>query len=199
MNKSPKIKEILDLIKGKDRFLITSHKDPDGDSIGSQLGLYRALKDYGKEVLIVNQGGMPEKYRFLDPTGIINFDKTPLQFTPDAVFILECPTLERIGFVSELLPKSAIKINIDHHKDNGQYGDINWVDTESCAVGELIYFLIDESELKITAEIAEDLYAAIICDTGNFRFASTTARGMKIAADLVEYGRKSQKNIRKYI
>jgi bifunctional oligoribonuclease and PAP phosphatase NrnA len=193
MNKNPKIKEILELIRGKDRFLITSHKDPDGDSIGSQLGLYRALKGFGKDVIIVNQGAMPEKYNFLDPLGLISFKNESLRFTPDAVFILECPSIERIGFVSDLLPKSTIKINIDHHQDNEQYGDINWVDTESCAVGELIYFLIEGSKLKITAEIAEDLYAAIICDTGNFRFASTTARGMKIAADLVELGASPKK------
>jgi bifunctional oligoribonuclease and PAP phosphatase NrnA len=193
MNKNPKIKEILELVRGKDRFLITSHKDPDGDSIGSQLGLYRALRDFGKDVIIVNQGAMPEKYNFLDPLGLIGFKNEPLRFTPDAAFILECPSIERIGFVSDLLPKSTIKINIDHHQDNEQYADINWVDIESCAVGELIYFLIEGSELKITAEIAEDLYAALICDTGNFRFASTTARGMKIAAELVDLGANPKK------
>jgi phosphoesterase RecJ-like protein len=184
------IKNILDLMRWKKRFLITSHKDPDGDSIGSQLALYYALKQKGKQVHVVNQGGLPEKYGFLDNENVVVFSaQAPLQ-KPEAVFILECPALERIGFVSDLIPKSSKVINIDHHLDNQEYGDINWVDAKSCAVGELVYNLLDSGGYEITPTIARDLYAAIICDTGNFRFASTTARGMKIAAKLVEKGAK---------
>jgi bifunctional oligoribonuclease and PAP phosphatase NrnA len=188
MKINPEIKHILHLMKDKDKFLITSHKDPDGDSIGSQLGLYRTLIDLGKKVLVVNQGALPEKYNFLDPQQTISFENKKLEFAPEVVFILECPSIERIGFVRELLPDTAVKINIDHHRDNDNYGKINLVDTDSCAVGELIYYIIDEGKITITPPIAEDLYAAMICDTGNFRFASTTARGMRIAADLVDLG-----------
>ncbi|HBY99771.1 MAG TPA: hypothetical protein DEO84_00490 [candidate division Zixibacteria bacterium] len=194
MRKSPEINNIVKILREKDRFLITSHKDPDGDSIGSQLALYRALSDSGKLARAVNQGALPEKYSFLDPQGIIGFENAPSMFIPEAVIILECPTLERIGFVSGLIPDSAVVVNIDHHQDNDNYGSLNFVDIKSCAVGELLYFILDEGKFEITPLIAEDLYAAMICDTGNFRFASTTARGMRIAADLVERG-ANPKNI----
>ncbi|OGC92506.1 MAG: hypothetical protein A2W25_07355 [candidate division Zixibacteria bacterium RBG_16_53_22] len=188
MKTSPEIKQIHKLLTGKQRFLITSHKDPDGDSIGSQLGLFHALKSRGKDVVIVNQGAIPEKYAFLDAERTISFSNGPLPFEPEVVIILECPVLDRIGFVRELIPQSAGLVNIDHHMDNQNYGQINLVDTASCAVGELIYFILSDGGYELTPLIAKNLYAAVICDTGNFRFASTTARGMKIAATLVEHG-----------
>ena len=180
MKRSPEIAQILKLMEEKESFLITSHKDPDGDSIGSQLGLYHILKNLDKKVIIVNQGNMPERYFFLDSQKIISFVDAPLPFEPEVEFVLECPSIDRVGFVQNLVPGNTIKINIDHHQDNKIYGDINYIDPFSCAVGELIYFIIDEGKFDINPEIAQNLYAALICDTGNFRFASTTARGMKI-------------------
>ncbi len=185
---SSEIDEILKLMREKDRFLITSHRDPDGDSVGSQLGLYRILINSGKTAQIVNQGGLPEKYIFLDPRGLISFDNSALKFIPEVVFALECPSFERIGDVKGIVPESALIINIDHHRDNRNYGDINLVDIERCAVGELIFDILEAGRYEITPEVAEDLYAAVVCDTGNFRFASTTSRGMKIAADLIDRG-----------
>jgi phosphoesterase RecJ-like protein len=175
-------------MREKDTFLITSHKDPDGDSIGSQMGLYHALIDTGKKAVIINQGGMPDKYNFLDPDGVINFGLQALSFIPDAAFILECPSLDRIGFVSGLIPKTSITVNIDHHLGNENYANVNYVDTASCAVGEIIYAILKFGEYDISREISESLYGAIISDTGNFRFASTTARGMEAAAELVSHG-----------
>jgi bifunctional oligoribonuclease and PAP phosphatase NrnA len=180
--------DILKLMREKDHFLITSHKDPDGDSIGSQLSLYHALRNTGKKAYIVNQGAMPEKYLFLDPDRVVQFSRDPVPFTPEVVFVLECPILERIGFVADLIPASAILINIDHHLDNAGYGAINVVDKGSCAVGEMIFDLLTQGEYELTKDMARSLYAAMICDTGNFRFASTTARGMKVAAQLIEKG-----------
>jgi phosphoesterase RecJ-like protein len=188
MKISPEITQILDLMAGKNRFLITSHMDPDGDSIGSQMGLFLALKNRGKDIYIANQGGMPEKYAFLDPDKTIQFSNRPLPFEPEVAFVLECPALERIGFVRGLFPQSATVINIDHHLDNQNYGHINLVDIESCAVGEMIYAILKDGGHELTANIAMNLYAAIISDTGNFRFASTSARGMRVAAALIECG-----------
>ena len=188
MKRSPEIDQILKLIREKSTFLITSHKDPDGDSIGSQMGLYHALINSGKKVIIVNEGGMPDKYGFLDPENIIRFDNVQLPFVPEVVFILECPALDRIGFVMGLIPKTAITINVDHHLGNENHSEINYVGTSSCAVGEIIYAILKIGEFHITQLIAENLYTAIICDTGNFRFASTTAQGMEAASELVNLG-----------
>ncbi len=182
------IDRILSTIKENDRFLITSHMDPDGDSIGSQLGLYHALRDAGKETVIVNQGAMPGKYDFLDPEGVIHFRPEDIEFKPRVIFIIECSSLDRIGFVRDLIPESAITINIDHHPDNSHYADINLVNPESSAAGEIIYFLLESGGYEITPVIAGQLYAAIAADTGGFRFESTTARGMKMASELIERG-----------
>jgi len=175
-------------MKEKQRFLIASHKDPDGDSIGSQLGLYLALTENGKEAVVVNQGGLPEKYNFLDTENIARFSPEPLPFTPEVVFVLECPSRDRIGFVEKLIPDSAIVINIDHHLGNDNYGSLKYIDPTSCAVGELLYFILKRGDYDITSAIAEKLYSALMSDTGNFRFASTTARGMKVAAELIDAG-----------
>ncbi len=170
------------------RFLITSHLDPDGDSLGSQIALYHALENLGKKTTIINQGLMPAKYRFLDREGIVRFQPEALNFEPECVFILECPSLERTGFVKNLIPDSAVTINIDHHPDNDEYASINLIDVDSSAVGETLYIIFEKGNITIDRNIAIALYAAIISDTGGFRFSSTTARSMQIGSKLVELG-----------
>lgn len=188
MKTTVEIDRILSTIESNNKFLITSHMDPDGDSIGSQLGLYHALKDASREAVIFNQGTMPAKYKFLDPRGIVRFRAEHIEFEPPVVFIVECPSLDRIGFVRDLIPQSAITINIDHHPDNSRYADINLVDSESSAAGEIIYFILESGGYEITPEIARQLYTAIAADTGGFRFGSTTARAMKVASELIRRG-----------
>jgi len=187
------INSILRVIKEKKRFLITSHVDPDGDSLGSQIALYYALKRSRKEVAIINQGSIPSKYRFLDREGIIKSRAESLEFSPEAVFIIECPSIDRIGFVQALIPQSADTINIDHHPDNDEYADINLVDEASSAVGETLYLIFEAGKIPITAEIASSLYAAIVSDTGRFRFKSTTSRSMRTAAKLIDLGADPKK------
>jgi phosphoesterase RecJ-like protein len=182
------ISRILSAIKEYNKFMITSHMDPDGDSIGSQLGLYHALRDAGKKTVIINQGAVPAKYNFLDAGGVIKSQDKKIDFVPEVVFIIECPSLERIGLVRNSIPESAITINIDHHPGNSQYADINLVDSEGSAAGEIIYFMLELGGYEITPEIARQLYAAIAADTGGFRFGSTSARGMKAASELIQRG-----------
>ncbi len=188
MKTTTEIIEIIEIIKSRNRFLITSHMDPDGDSIGSQLALYHILRSLGKEAMAVNQGAMPSKYKFLDPDGIIRFSGSDLPFVPEVVFLMECPSPERIGFVRSLIPESAFTVNIDHHKDNTEYGDINLVDAVSGAAAEILYFIFHIGGFEITPEMAKQLYAALASDTGRFRFSSTTARSMMVASRLIELG-----------
>jgi len=183
-----KLAEINALIEKHSRFLITSHVDPDGDSIGSQMALYHSLLNNGKKAEIVNQGSIPAKYRFLDPDKVIRFSLEKLAFSPEVVIVLECPSLDRIGFVKELIPDSAILINIDHHNDNEDYGYVNITDKKSSAVAEILFFLFEEGKTEITPGIAKQLYAAISSDTGRFRFGSTTSRSMSVASKLIEKG-----------
>ena len=183
-----KLAEINAFIEKHDHFLIASHMDPDGDSIGSQLAIYHALIDAGKQATIVNQGHLPSRYRFLDPSGIIHPSVYDHNLTAQAVFFVECPSLDRIGFVRDMIPDPAITINIDHHLNNTLYADVNIVDSESCAAAEIVYTLLRMGDFEITPEIAKQLYAAIISDTGRFKFDSTTATGMRVASELIGYG-----------
>jgi phosphoesterase RecJ-like protein len=182
------IDKINTIISDNKYFLITSHKDPDGDSLGSQIAFYNVLKKIGKEVCVFNQGSMPDKYKFLDTENIIKFSADSLPFKPDVVLVIECPTLDRTGYVEKLIPENTYIVNIDHHGDNKSYGNINLVDASSCAVADIIYRIFISARYEITPKIAEALYTAIISDTGRFRFASTTAIGMRTAAELIDKG-----------
>lgn len=183
-----KLSKINALLDKHSRFLITSHADPDGDSIGSQMALYYSLINRGKTAIVVNQGAMPAKYRFLDPHAVIRFSMDKMDFVPEVAIILECPSLDRIGFVGDLIPESAILLNIDHHNENENYAFINIVDKQSCAVAEVLYLLFEENNTEITPEIAKQLYAAMSSDTGRFRFESTTSRCMQVASKLIDKG-----------
>jgi len=184
------LNQILKLIKKSKAILITSHMDPDGDSIGSQLAWGSFLKRFKKQFKIINQGQIPEKYQFLDPQNLIeNIDsKNYKDFRPDAVFIFECSYLDRIGRVQKLIsPKTPI-INIDHHQDNQKFGTINILDKKASAVAETIFDLLKLAKFKITPQTANWLYAAILTDTGRFRFSSTTSKCLRVCAELIDSG-----------
>lgn len=176
------------------RILVTSHQDPDGDSIGSQLALIAYLQGRKKQIRVFNQGKMPNKYRFLDPRGIIQ-EPAPSagEFSPDVAFVVECPSLKRIGCVQELLRPGTVIVNIDHHPRNEKFGHINWLDARASAVGEMIYEFLVASRFKITPPVADALYAAILTDTGRFRFSSTKPRTLEICARLMHLGADPQK------
>ncbi len=174
--------------------LVTSHQDPDGDSLGSQLALIAYLKKKKKKILALNQGGIPGKYKFLDPEGVIREAGEPLpDFAPDLAFVVECPSLGRIGCVEKLLRPETVIVNIDHHPSNQKFGKINWLDPKAAAVGEMIYDFLNAVRLKITPPVAQAIYTAILTDTGRFRYPSTTPRTLEISARLLRQGADPQK------
>lgn len=185
-----KFDQISESVKKARRILVTSHQDPDGDSVGSQLALKGWLMDSGKEVRIINQGKIPSKYLFLDEESAIeDFNSAKIiDWIADLIFVLECPNLERIGEVKKLLKEGAKVINLDHHPDNSFFGDISYVDTQACALGEIIYELLIYSGYRLNKLTATQLYAAILSDTGRFRFSNTTPKALRIGAELVNWG-----------
>ncbi len=184
------IKAIIGALKEANKVLITSHLDPDGDSIGSQLAMAALAEGQKKKVIIANQGHLPSKYFFLDPQRKIILQRSSkvLRFKPDLVIVLESPYLERIGWVKEAIPKGTTIINIDHHPDNTSYGSMNFLDSKAAAVGEMVYDILLRAGFPISPTVANWLYAAILTDTGRFRYSSTTARSLRICAQLVELG-----------
>ena len=166
------LKKTRDVVLHHQRFLITTHINPDGDGIGSELALARFLQDMGKEVTVVNATPTPRKYRFLDNSSAIRiFDDNGHLPDADAVFILDISRWERLGNMAQLIrTHPGIKICIDHHPVHGNFADINLICEDACASGELVLRLINSMGYSVTAQIAEPLYASILTDTGAFRF-----------------------------
>ncbi|MCP4582977.1 MAG: bifunctional oligoribonuclease/PAP phosphatase NrnA [candidate division Zixibacteria bacterium] len=181
-------KKINDLFKKEDYFLLTSHLDPDGDSIGSLIGLREFLKSLGKKVVAYNDGNLPDKYKFLVANNQIRFSNQAPEFKPRVAVILECPEIARIGFVQNFINTDMIRVNIDHHPRNKLYGDLNYVDESASAVAEILYDIIKSNGHNISPKIAESFYAAIASDTGRFKFANTSSKCFSTASQLVEAG-----------
>ncbi|NLI16108.1 MAG: bifunctional oligoribonuclease/PAP phosphatase NrnA [candidate division Zixibacteria bacterium] len=176
------------LITDNDTFLLTSHQDPDGDSIGSLIGLNNYLKRLGKKTMVYSQGIIPSKYVFLDSEGVIKSEAPKTSSDFPVAIILECPRFERIGFVKNLIGPQTLIVNIDHHEDNEMYGRVNIVDKDACAVGQILFDIFNSAGGSFDADVAGPLYAALISDTGCFKFSNTTSRCLNTAAVLVEKG-----------
>lgn len=181
--------DIATIVKRGKRFFLVSHNDPDGDAIGSLLALGEALTLSGKEVVLFNEGPIPDSMFFLE-----GIEKIEERFNPesesefDALFVLDCGTLERVGEISSTISTIKPLINIDHHENNSRFGDVNLVDMNSSSVGEIIYRLIQVADLPMSEKIAEDLFVAIQTDTGSFRYGNTTKEAFTIAAEMVGWG-----------
>jgi phosphoesterase RecJ-like protein len=145
-----------------------------------------ALKHIGKEVIIANADGIPPLYSFLPRSETVNTKIAP-EARFDVALIIECPDIERMGGVINLNQQAGRVINIDHHGDNKQYGDFNWVEPKTAAVGEQIYRLILALDARITSEIADCLFIAIYTDTGGFSYSNTEQASFQIAAELMRY------------
>ncbi|UWG98534.1 bifunctional oligoribonuclease/PAP phosphatase NrnA [Dehalobacter sp. DCM] len=164
-----------------------SHESPDGDCLGSMLALGLALETLGKKVQFYNTGYLPGNLNFLPGADRINAVMTPEEFSGTLIF-LDCAEAERASSeLTEDVLKDKTIINIDHHISNNGFGTINWVD-EAAATGELVYELIKELGVPISADIAVNLYTAIVTDTGRFSYSNTTVKSFQITAELYQTG-----------
>lgn len=187
MKSHPKIIDrIVDAIREHQTFCIVGHMRPDGDCVGSQLGLTLALESEGKKVWCWNQDNIPQKYRFLDPDKKIQTPKSGMEF--DCVIATDAASFERLGTVGEHIAKRKLFINIDHHQSNTRYADINWVSPKEPSTGELIFRLLKVAGWSISKQIADLLFTAISTDTGSFQYATTRPATFHAAAELVSQG-----------
>src|SRR5438105_6784144 len=183
------LSQVVELIEKKDRFAITSHVRPDGDSLGSSLGLFWLLKALNKDVEVTMREPAPHAYQQLPGAETVRV--TPaVDRSYDAVFVIECSDISRPGLID--LEKQLV-VNIDHHSTTALFGSINWIDSTASAVGEMIYNLCKAIGVRVTKEIAECVYTALITDTGSFHYSNTTERTFKIASELVRTGVKPAK------
>ena len=185
---------IRQFIDRHDSFVVTSHINPDGDAIGSEMGLTHFLRALGKQVVIMNSTETPEVLRFLDPEDEIRVWGEPgtreLLDDVDAIFIVDVNNWEHIGYVGRALQaRSLPRACIDHHQESTRdFADVTVSDTTAAATGVLILEMIRDSDVELTRSMADALFAAILTDTGTFRFSNTDARALRAAADLCDAG-----------
>jgi bifunctional oligoribonuclease and PAP phosphatase NrnA len=179
------LEEIAQVVKENESFVVVGHLRPDGDCLGSTLGMYFALKGMGKKVTAFNITPVGEKWDFV--TGVDAIKPEFPNWTPDVILYVDCGGLNRVGddFVQ---PDCKVSINLDHHLTNDRFADLNLVNTGACAAGEIVYDLVKILKQPLTPEISANLYMAILTDTGSFRFSNTSPHSLRVAAELLESG-----------
>ena len=185
MKSNNSIKDIGLAIENASSINIISHKSPDGDNIGSTLGFYLSLKEKykNKTINIIKPDDIPSKYKFIEETKFYDDDMSEC----DVLLVIDCADERRL--LNEDNLKFAKKIiNIDHHKSNKYFGDINYVLEEYSSSAEIVYDIIKELELPMNKEIATMLYIGIDTDTGRFMYSSTTDETMQKVSKLMCYG-----------
>ena len=187
MKSHPKIVDrIIESIRESKTFCIVGHIRPDGDCVGSQLGLTMALQNEGKKVCCWNEDSMPQKYEFLDPSKIIQKPKRGMEF--DCVIATDAASFERLGTVGPCITDRKLFINIDHHQSNTRYADVNWISPKEPSTGELIFKLLSAANWPITKPIADCLFTAVSTDTGSFQYSTTRPSTYHVAGELVRRG-----------
>ena len=205
MTTSPELGKIVDVIRARQKFVISSHARPDGDAIGSQLAAAYALRALGKQVVVINADPAPPPLmQFPGVPGITIAERVPVSNVSNvsnvssdtsivndepwddaAAIIMECSDLARTG-VAGL--ERLFVINIDHHPGNTAYGQVNWVDATAAACGELVFDLVRALNVPLTREIATHIYLAILTDTGSFHHSSISPRTFEICRETLEAG-----------
>jgi len=178
------VTSICEAIRSRQRFLLTSHARPDGDSIGSQLAMAFALEALGKEVRLVNADAAPDHY--FEFPGVDRIEiASQTDAEADALIVMECSDLGRTGVAFR---DGLYVINIDHHVGNRMYGALNWFDESAAACGEMVFDVIRGLGVPLSSEIATHIYLAILTDTGSFHHSNITPRTFDICRQAVDAG-----------
>jgi phosphoesterase RecJ-like protein len=184
MTTSPEIQKIVDAVRTRQHFVLSSHSRPDGDSIGSQLAMAYTLRALGKNAVVVNADPAPPPLMAFP--GVPEIVIAPaVEGTFDAAIIMECGDLARTGVTG--LDRFFV-VNIDHHPGNTGYGQINWFDAKAAACGEMVFDLVRALGVPLSLEIATHIYLAILTDTGSFHYSSISPRTFDICRETLEAG-----------
>jgi bifunctional oligoribonuclease and PAP phosphatase NrnA len=181
------LQAVADAIRGHDRFLLTTHENPDGDALGSLLAAKIALDQLGKDTVMVLHGDapLPGEYAFMPLAELQR--RWPDDVSERVLLALDCANESRIAD-PEVLGRVPLSINLDHHHDNSRFGDVNLIVPDASSTGEVLRDLFRELDVELTSNIAEALYIALVTDTGRFQYTNTTPKALRLAAELVEAG-----------
>ena len=188
---SPQTNELAAVVaalRSNDRFLLTTHENPDGDALGSLLAMKLALDQLGKDAVMYLYGTAPLPAEY----GFMRLEELRREIPDDAaarvLVALDCANESRLGPDPSLLASAPLSIDVDHHHDNSRFGEINLIVPNASSTGEVLRDLFHDLDVRLTPEIAEALYIALVTDTGRFQYRNTTAKALRLAAELVEAG-----------
>ena len=184
---------VAQVLRSHDRFLVTSHENPDGDAVGSLLAMHLALLALGKDsvMLIAGTAPLPVEYGFLDLSDRGLLRQAPHDRLDRVLVAVDCAQETRL--TDDCLLEAAIVVNLDHHHDNTRFGTTNLVAAEASSTAEVLADVFVELGLALTPAIAEALYTGLVTDTGRFQYANTTPKALRLAAELLEAGADLQR------
>src|SRR5262245_19629434 len=175
-------------LREHERFLVTTHENPDGDALGSLLASTLALEQLGKDTTMYlgGEAPLPAEYGFMELGPLLR--QVPEDAGERALLAVDCANESRLGPDPEILVSAPIVINVDHHHDNTRFGTVNLVVPDASSTGEVLRDVFRELDVELTPEIAEALYIALVTDTGRFQYRNTTPKALRLAAELVDAG-----------
>jgi phosphoesterase RecJ-like protein len=181
------LQAVAEAIRGHERFLLTTHENPDGDALGSLLAAKIGLDQLRKDTVMVLHGDapLPGEYAFMPLAELQR--RWPDDVSERVLLALDCANESRIAD-PEVLGRVPLSIDLDHHHDNSRFGDINLIVPDASSTGEVLRDLFRELDVELTPDIAEALYIALVTDTGRFQYTNTTPKALRLAAELVEEG-----------
>jgi len=179
---------VLDELRDGQRFVLVTHENPDGDALGSLVGMHNVLRALGKDSVMFmssDEFPLPYEYRFFDLEGLQSVP--PLDVDMRTVIFLDCGNIDRMPV--DFLQAQGLRIlNIDHHHDNTRFGTVNLVCAIASCTAEMVWRIAKELDAEITPDIAKALYVGLVTDTGRFMYENTTATAHRMAAELIEAG-----------
>jgi phosphoesterase RecJ-like protein len=175
-------------IRDNDRFLVVTHENPDGDALGSMLAMSLGLRALRKDVVMYLSGSAPTpaEYRFLDLADVRR--ELPEDLEERVLVAVDCANERRIGEVNTGIERAKLVVNVDHHHDNSEFGDVNLIVAEASSTSEIVRDILAALDVALTPEIAAGLYVGLVTDTGRFQYTNTTPKALRLAAELVEAG-----------
>jgi phosphoesterase RecJ-like protein len=186
--KTSDVAAVADAIRSHDRFLLVTHENPDGDALGSIIATKLALDQLGKDSVMYLYGDapLPTEYSFMPLADLRR--RLPDDWRERVLIALDCANESRLGPDPEPLEGAPLVIDIDHHHDNSRFGGVNLIDPNASSTGEVLRDVFAVLGVELTPDIAEALYIALVTDTGRFQYSNTTAKSLRLAAELVEAG-----------
>jgi phosphoesterase RecJ-like protein len=179
---------VVDALAAHDRFVVVTHENPDGDALGSMLGMALTLRALDKDVVMYLTGtvALPGEYSFMSLVDLTR--EVPADTGQRVVVAVDCANERRLGPDSSVLERAAMVVDIDHHHDNTRFGAVNLIVADASSTAEIVRDLAAGLGVALTPEIAQALYVGLVTDTGRFQYSNTTPKALRLAAELIEAG-----------